>query len=408
MEASGRAVAETQLGPRRVSPKAWQLLAAALLVQTGISIGDQGLPALTGFIKTDAGLSAASAGLFVSSFVFGRCLASYPAGIAADRLGERRVLATGGVLCGLLVVLAAATPIPLILAVLVVAGLASAVATPAGGRLILTSFPRTHQGLALGLRQSGVPIGGLIAAAILPWVAHATGWRWALALAGLIAIACVIPLVLSKHDPEPQEDPAAELTVEGSFSVRGNRNIRLLTVWGSMLVSGQYAVLTFLGLDLHQRMGLGLAEASAFVAIAQAGGIAGRIGWGALSDRLLSRGRKPLLLALTAAGLTAVGLFYALPASTPAGLTAVAVALVGVGVIGFQGLMIAMIADAAGPANMGAATGWSVTFVQVTVVAAAPLYGLAADWSGSYHTIFAVLTAVLALAFVPAALIRES
>jgi hypothetical protein len=35
------------------------------------------------------------------------------------------------------------------------------------------------------------------------------------------------------------------------------------------------------------------------------------------------------------------------------------------------------------------------------------LYGLTADWSGSFHTIFAVLTVVLALAFIPAALIRE-
>jgi sugar phosphate permease len=339
--------------------------------------------------------------------VFGRCVASYPAGVAADRLGERRVLVTGGALCGLLICIAAATPIPAILAVLVTAGLASAVATPAGGRLVLASFPRTHQGFALGLRQTGVPIGGLIAAAMLPWIAHATGWRWALAIAGLIAAASVVPLLLSRGGPEFVDETPAEPSAPSTFSVRGNRNIRLLTIWGSMLVSGQYAVLTFLGLDLHQRMGIGLAEASAFVAIAQAGGIAGRIGWGALSDRLLSRGRKPLLLALTAAGFAAVGLFWALPASTPAGVTAVVVALVGVGVIGFQGLMIAMIADAAGPENMGAATGWSVTFVQLTVVVAAPLYGLAADSSGSYHTIFAALTAVLALAFVPAALIRE-
>jgi sugar phosphate permease len=174
-----------------------------------------------------------------------------------------------------------------------------------------------------------------------------------------------------------------------------------------MLVSGQYAVLSFLALDLHQRMGLGLAAASAFVAMAQAGGIAGRVGWGALSDRLLSRGRKPLLLALTAAGFVAVACFTALPPSAPAGLIAVVAAFVGIGVIGFQGLLIAMIADAAGPANVGAATGWSVMFVQLTVVVAAPLYGLTADWSGSFHTIFAVLTVVLALAFIPAALIRE-
>src|SRR5215470_10764963 len=189
MEASRQTAAEAPFEPSRVTPKAWQLLAAALLVQTGVSIVDQGLPTLTGFIKTDAGLSAAGASLFVSAFVFGRCLGSFPAGVAADRLGERRVLVTGGALAGLLVCVAAATPIPLILAVLVVAGLASAVATPAGGRLVLASFPRTHQGFALGLRQTGVPIGGLIAAAVLPWIAHAPGWRGGLATAGLIASA---------------------------------------------------------------------------------------------------------------------------------------------------------------------------------------------------------------------------
>ena len=335
--------------------------------------------------------------------MLGRCLGSYPAGVAADRLGERRVLVTGGALCGLLVCCAAATPIPLIIVVLVLAGLASAVATPAGGRIVLASFPRTRQGFALGLRQTGIPLGGLIAAATLPWIAHTEGWRWALAIAGLVAVASVIPLLASKGGPRlPARSPGHR-----TFSLRGTRNIRLLTVWGSMLVSGQYAVLTFLGLDLHQRMGLGLAEASAFVAIAQAGGIAGRIGWGALSDRLLARGRKPLLLALTAAGCGAVAVFYALPPSTPTGLIAATVALVGVGVIGFQGLMIAMIADAAGPANVGAATGWSISFIQLAVVVSAPLYGLVADWSGSYHTIFAVLAAVLALSFIPAALVHE-
>jgi hypothetical protein len=41
------------------------------------------------------------------------------------------------------------------------------------------------------------------------------------------------------------------------------------------------------------------------------------------------------------------------------------------------------------------------------VVVASPLSGLVADWSGHYHTVFAVLTVVLALAFIPAALVRE-
>lgn len=403
MEESGRGVGGAQARQRRVASNAWLLLAGALFIQVGVSVVDQGLPALTGFIKTETGLSAAAAGLFVSSFVLGRCFGSYAAGVAADRLGERHVLIAGGSATGVLIIIAAATPIPGIFAALFVAGLASAVATPAGGRLVLASFPRTHQGFALGLRQTGVPIGGVIAAVILPWIAHAAGWRWALAAAGCIAIASVLPLVVWKDEPRP--DMAAK--APSGFKVSRNRNIRLLTIWASMLVSGQYAVLTFLALDLHQRMGLGLAAASAFVAVAQAGGIAGRVGWGALSDRLLSYGRKPLLLALTAVGFVGVASLYALPAASSAGLIAAVSALVGIGVIGFQGLFIVMIADAAGPVHVGAATGWSVTFVQLAVVVASPLYGFVADWSGSYHTIFAVLTVVLALAFIPAALVRE-
>jgi predicted MFS family arabinose efflux permease len=268
---------------------------------------------------------------------------------------------------------------------------------------VLVSFPRNRQGFALGVRQTGVPIGGLAAAAALPWIAHAGGWRWALAAAGGVAAVSVLPLLAWRDEPRS----AVRSRSSRGFKPARNRNIRLLTIWASMFITGQYALLTFLALDVHQRMGLGLATGSMFVAVAQGGGILGRVAWGALSDRLLSRGRKPLLLALTAAGIAGAGGLYALPASSPVALTAGAAAVAGVGVIGFQGLLIAMIADTAGPDHVGAATGWSVALVQLTVVVASPLYGLAADWSGSYHTVFGVLTVVLILAIVPALLVRE-
>src|SRR5207244_7694641 len=114
-----------------------------------------------------------------------------------DRIGERTVLVAGGVVSGALVALAAATPLPGLLALFVLAGIASAASTPAGGRLVLVAFPRRRRGLALGLRQTGIPIGGLIAASVLPWIAHAWGWRWGLGLAGVVAAAAGVPLVLA-------------------------------------------------------------------------------------------------------------------------------------------------------------------------------------------------------------------
>jgi MFS family permease len=386
-----------------VSRGAWRLLAGAVLVQCGISIVDQGLPTLIGFMKADAGVSAAVASLFVSAFVLGRCVASYGAGIAADRFGERRVLLAGCTLMGAIIAAAAAAPLPALLVALVAAGMASAVATPAGGRLVLVAFPRNRQGFALGVRQTGVPIGGLVAAAVLPWIAHVASWRWAVAAAGCIAVASVLPLLASPTE----SGPPPPRTSRRDFKPGRNRDIRLLTIWASLFVSSQYAVLAFLALDLHQRMGFGLAAASIFVAVAQGAGIVGRISWGLLSDHLLSRGRKPLLLALTAVGVAGTAGLLALPSSSPVLVVGVAAAVAGLGVIGFQGLFIVMLADTVDAARVGAATGWSVAFVQTTIVVASPLYGLVADWSGSYRTIWAVLTLVLACAFVPAALVRN-
>ena len=116
----------------------------------------------------------------------------------ADKVGERVVLVGGGLATGVFLAAAMASPFPLLVALMVMAGLASAGATPAGGRLVLLAFPRNRRGLALGIRQTGVPIGGVVSAVLLPWIAHIAGWRWAVAVAGLILLVAVLPLAHSR------------------------------------------------------------------------------------------------------------------------------------------------------------------------------------------------------------------
>jgi MFS family permease len=383
----------------------WRLLGAALVAQVGISVIDQGIPTLTGFIKADLGVSAAVAGVIVSCFTFGRIFGSYAAGVAADRLGERRVLVAGGLAAGGLVALGCAAPLPGLILLLIAAGVASAASTPAGGRLVLVSFPRDRRGLALGLRQTGIPIGGLIAAALLPWIAHLTSWRWSLAVAGLITAVSVIPLVVTGLGGRRRRGRSARPL--GPSPAR-DRNIRLITLWGCLLVTGQYALLAFLALDLRQTAGLTLATASLLVAVAQASGIVGRIAWGAWSDRTLAYGRKPLLLVLTAVALAGVLLLLAAPRSAPVGVLVVVAAIAGIALIGFQGLWVVMVTEMAGPERAGTATGFGVTFISTAIALSPPLYGLIADAAGSYRAIWAALAGVLVLAFVPAALIHEA
>jgi MFS transporter, ACS family, aldohexuronate transporter len=367
-------------GRASVTRAAWRLLGAALIAQIGISVVEQGIPVLTGFIKTDLGLSAAAAGLTVSAFTVGRALGSYAAGVAADRVGERRVLIGGGLAAGAIVALAVSTPFASLIVLLIVAGAASAASTPAGGRLVLLAFPRHRRGFALGLRQTGVPLGGLIAAALLPWLAHLYGWRWSLAAAAGIAAVAVFPLFVARKERAAAEElPAPRRPV----SLLRDRTVRLLTVWGCLLISGQYALVAFLALDLHKGAGLALVSASVLVVVAQAFGVIGRVGWGALSDRMLRRGRKPMMLWLTVLAFLATLLLFGMPRSAPLAVWGVVAALAGLALIGFQGLWVTMISEAAGPDRAGAATGFGITFVAFAIAASPPLYGLVADLAGS-------------------------
>jgi MFS family permease len=388
----------------RATRAAWNVLAVAVVAQVGYSVLEQGIPLLTGFIKDDLRISAFAAGLAVSSFMFGKIFGSYAAGVAADRLGERRVLVAGGVATAVLVVVSMLAPVPFVFVLLVVAGLASASATPAGGRLVLLAFPPNRRGLALGIRQTAIPVGGLIAAAALPWIAHARGWRWAFVAAGIGTAVAVIPLALSRVGDAPAR-PAGR--VVATPSPARDRNLRLLTTWGCLLVTGQFATLAFMALDFHRRAHLSLASASLLVGVAQAVGIAGRIGWGAASDRILSHGRKPLLLVLTGTALLSALVLLATPRSAPVGVLVAASALAGLALIGYQGLWVTMIAEAAGPHRVGAATGFAVTFVVASVAVTPPLYGLVADVFGTYRAVWGALSIVLALAFIPALLVEE-
>ena len=110
---------------------------------------------------------------------------------------------------------------------------------------------------------------------------------------------------------------------------------------------------------------------------------------------------------LTSAGLAAALLLFALPHSAPsAAIVAVAI-LAGLALIGYQGLLVTMVAEAAGPERVGAATGLTITFINGSIALSPPFYGLVADLAGTYRAIWAVLAVVLGIAFIPALRIRE-
>jgi MFS family permease len=384
------------LALRRSAP--WLALSAAVVTQTTVSLAEMGIPTLAPFFKEGFGLSAAGVGVVVSSLNLGRIFGSFPAGRLVDRIGETHVMVGGGVGAGLLFCAAAAGgPAWALAGVLVAAGVFTGSAAPAGTKFIFSAFPPLRRGLPMGIRQSAVPLGGLVAAATLPWLAAHHGLRAALlASAGALLLgAASARLGMRAIDGHAAGEPAGEDPPPHTRLGSIDPNLRRVIVWAMLFIGGQYAVVAYLILDLTGSRGLSLGTATALLAVAQAGGVAGRIFWGVVSDRWLPGRRKLPLLLITATGIACAALLAAWPGHARVAVLAPVCLLTGASLIGWQGVWTNLVSELAPRGLVGTAVGFGLTFTNVAIVAWPPLFGLIADVTGSFRVSWAVLAGAL-------------
>src|SRR2546430_2792373 len=145
---------------------------------------------LAPFLLESLTLSRVQVGLFLPAVYLGGVLMALPAGWFTDRLGVRVTFALGQLLVGAMITLAAWSPdFGLLLVLLVLGGFGFSVLNPATGRAVVEWFPPRERGIAMGVKQTGLTLGGLTAALLPPPIARAWSWRHALATAGLLSLA---------------------------------------------------------------------------------------------------------------------------------------------------------------------------------------------------------------------------
>lgn len=365
-----------------------------------MSVLDQGLPVLTAQVKVDLNLSTAGAALIVLAPAIGRTLGVAPAGRIADRIGEIRVLIVGAVAVSAFCLVAAAAPSLAALATLLaLAGLFSSVTQPGGVRLVAASFPAERRGFVIAVRQCGVPVGGVIGALALPAVALWQGWRaGVVAIAAFAALSSLVVLSIARNAKRTAERRVVNGTSRDPTAAIGINVPQLarLIVWGMIMVVGQYAFLVYISLYLTSVGSNGVVLGPIVVATAQAAGVAGRLGWGSLSDVLGVRSRQTMLVVtLLAAGV--IGALAALPNRPPAALV-IAISLgYGVTAIGWNGLWIAAVWEVGGPARGGTTAGVALAFINLAALAGPVALGLLADAADGYRVVWIVVAfAVLA------------
>jgi sugar phosphate permease len=362
----------------------WAVLAAGTAAAAAGSALFIGPAVLAPAIREEFDASLSQVGVLLASLWVGTILTLLGWGLLADRLGERVVLGTGLGVCGLLAIAAGwAGEFWALLAVLFLASAAGASVNAASGRAVMQWFGPEERGLALGIRQTAIPLGVGICAVVLPSVESAAGLEAAFAfLGGLCVSAAIVAFAVIR------EAPVRDAELEGDAIPWTLRDSRLwtLSIGSGLYLGAQIPLMSFAVLFLHDVHGLSTARAGVVLAIFQAGAVLTRIGAGRLSDQLGNRLRPLRWIGLaSAAGLLATALL----AQSRISLVVTVIVLAGAVSMAWNGLSLTLAAELAGRARSGAAIGFQQTTLGVIGVLVPVLFANIVE-ATSWRTAFAL------------------
>ncbi|HSD28620.1 MAG TPA: MFS transporter [Vicinamibacteria bacterium] len=345
-------------------------------------------------------LTLTGVGVLKTVYTAGMALSQIPAGLLAERWGERRLLVVGTAVTALgylAVAMASSAMLPL-LGLLLAAGLGSGVQHPLASSLVSRAYETGPRRAALGTYNFAGDLGKIAVPAVVALGASLVGWRSASAGYALLGLggAVLIALVLGRLGAGDADAATEELRPGiGGWGIRDARGFQALSAIGMIDTATRTALLTFLPFLLLAK-GLTVAGLGLALAVLFAGGAAGKFVCGLVAERVGIVRTVILTELATACGIVAVAL----------GPRALALGLLlplGVALNGTSSALYATVADLVAPERRARAYGLYYTLV-VGASAVAPLaYGALGDAVGILATL--LVTAAVVLITVPLCLV---
>jgi MFS family permease len=327
------------------------------------------LPAIAPALRDEYGLGLQGVGLLLAAEWVGLTVGLLPWGFITDRIGERVALAIGLTGCGVLLAVMSTVESAVGAGfLLAAAGGVGASVQSASGRALMQWFPTGERGLAFGVRQTAVPVGGVIGAVTLPLLVEAGGVEAALLfLGGFCAATALVGYAVLRELPAGEVEPGH---VSGTLR---DRQLWFLSGGSGLYVTAQMVLFSFLVLYLHDERSFSAAGAAGVLAAAQVVAMFLRIGVGHWSD--VARSRIVPLRRIGLATTATFGVAAILLGASDAVVVPLLVAATALSAA-WNGLAFVAAAELAGTARSGAAIGLQQTVLSVSGIVVPPLFAL--------------------------------
>jgi len=234
------------------------------------------------------GVSPSLIGVQISLLYLGAMITSLVGGGIARRLGACRTTQWAVAIFGMGGLLAAAANLWVFLAASLLIGFGYGLTNPAASHLLVRFTDPRRRGLVFGLKQTGVPLGGVIAGALAPLLAVNYGWQAAMAALSVPAIAAIALLQWPRARWDEDRQPRARWLAAPLEDIRLVWSIppmRKAAMASFCFSTTQLCLTVFTVTLLVEDLSIGLITAGGIMALVQISGVAGRIGWGWVADR---------------------------------------------------------------------------------------------------------------------------
>lgn len=378
----------------------WLIVLVATLSQTAATFVTYGMGPIATFYQIEWNLTPLQTGFIVSAVNIGPMFSMLVFGYLMDKKGEKQIIGWGAILLGISVLtLVFVNNYIVLLLLLILVGIWYGSAQTGGSTAIVKWFPNKHRGLALGIRQTGIPIGGALASVSLSYTYYHFNLSAAHVVQGIVAIIGGLLFLLLYHDPErTRATESISLSFKEKMSaIKNNKELYPMYIVGVVMMSLQMIIITHFMSYLHQEGSYSLTGAGKYLSLVLIGGMIGRVALAWMSDQFFEHNRERLLLIVM---VVTVILTVMLPLIIHVEIKIWMLLfcfLLGIVAIGWYSIFIACVTEQSDSRYIGLTVSSAMTLNQIFIVIAPSLFGLVVSILNSYQLALYLVGLVVAL-----------